>query len=432
MARIVILTAGSRGDVQPYVALGRGLQAGGHSVLVATHAIFGDWIRQSGLEYQAIEGNPLEIIQGERGQAWVGTGTKGLRFASGFRELMGPVLAQATADAMRICTDADLLLVSGVGFYVGYNVAEKLGLPYLQAYLQPVTPTRAFPSALFNTRLRGAGAVNYGTHAVGGQIFWQLLRPMMNRIRREVLDLPPLSLFGPFLDMQRANVPVIHGYSPTILPKPADWNPAHFVTGFWFLDDDEWTPDEALTDFLAAGPPPVYVGFGSMTSGDPVRLTDTVLEALAVATRRGIILGGWAGLADRALPDEVLRLESAPHSWLFPRMAAVVHHGGVGTTHEGVRAGVPSVMVPFFADQPFWARRAHELGIAPRPVPQAALTAPRLAAAIAGATESSAIAEAAAAAGRAVRQEHGVANAVAIVDRYLRQKPGFSAGLLTS
>ena len=371
----------------------------------------------------------MAMISGADGRDWVETGRRGLGFLRGFRQFMDPLLHQATADVMAACEGTDLVLFSGIAFYAAYSVTEKLNLPFVQAYLQPIHPTGEFPSVVFPTRRRGGRLFNYATHTLGGQAFWQVTRPILNDIRREMLGLRPLSISGPFLGMLRRRLPIIHGFSPTLLPKPKNYHEAAFVTGFWFLDDTGYTPPQELAAFLAAGEPPVYVGFGSMTGNDPERLTAITLEALRLSGRRGVLLSGWAGLAEGDLPDTVLKLDAVPHDWLFPRTMAVVHHGGVGTTHVGLRAGVPNVIVPFFADQPFWAERAHLLGISPRPVYQEELTAEHLAEAIGIATSDMAMRARAAEVGRRIQAERGVEEAVAIVNRYLAQRPGFFEGL---
>lgn len=430
MVHLTLITAGSRGDIQPYIALGLGLQACGHTVRLATHAIYADWIRSNGLEFAPVEGDPMAMISGAGGRDWVETGRRGLGFLRGFRQFMDPLLHQATADVMIACEGTDLVLFSGIAFYAAYSVAEKLNLPFVQAYLQPIHPTGEFPSVVFPTRRRGGRLFNYATHMLGGQAFWQVTRPILNDIRREMLGLRPLSISGPFLKMLRRRLPIIHGFSPTLLPKPKNYHEASFVTGFWFIEPDEYSPPSELADFLVAGPPPVYIGFGSMTGNNPERLTAITLEALRLSGRRGVLLSGWAGLAEGDLPDTVLKLDAVPHDWLFPRMAAVVHHGGVGTTHVGLRAGVPNVVVPFFGDQPFWGDRVHALGAGPRPILQEDLTAEHLAAAIRAATEDDTIRARAADVGRRIQAERGVEEAVAIVNRYLAQRPGFFEGLV--
>jgi sterol 3beta-glucosyltransferase len=429
MSHVTLITAGSRGDIQPYMALGLGLQANGHTARLATHAIFEDWIRSVGLEFSPVEGDPMAMAQGQAGREWMETGRRGRGFLRGFREFMDPILHQATADVLTACEDTDLILFSGIAFYSAFSVAEKLDLPFVQAYLQPINPTRAFPSVVFPTKRQGGALINYGTHVIGGQMFWQMARPLLNDIRSEMLGLRPLSLLGPFLSMQRRRLPVINGYSPTLLPKPRDWNEAMFVTGFWFMAREEWVPPAALADFLAEGKPPVYIGFGSMIGNNPERLTAITLETLERTGLRGVLMSGWGGLADADLPDSVLRLDSVPHDWLFPRMAALIHHGGVGTTHTGLRVGVPNVIVPFFADQPFWADRVHLLGAGPRPIPQEELTADRLATALNSVMSDQIMYERAAAVGRRIKRENGVEVAVEIVNRYLAGKPRFFDGL---
>lgn len=421
MSRITIATAGSRGDVQPYLALGLGLADRGHAVRLATYGDFEEWIRSYGLDFAKVEGDPQAMLRQEEGQNWVESGRRGSEFARGFRELVGPALYQATDDALDACADADLVIYSGPAFYGLYSVVEKLNLPAIQAYLQPIHPTRAFPSAIFPSRFGGHALTNYLTHIIGGQSFWQLMRPVVNDIRETRLDLPPSAFFGPFLKMLRDRLPVLYGFSPTILPRPSDWNEALHVTGFWFMPSESWEPPDGLREFLTAGPPPVYVGFGSMVSRDPARLTDTVLEALARSGQRGIILGGWAGLGNDQLPPSVMRVDKVPHNWLFPRMAAVVHHGGVGTTHAGLRAGRPSVVVPFFGDQPFWGDRILELGAGPTPIPQQELTAARLSRAIEAATSDAAIIRRANQLGEQIQAEDGVSRAVSLIEAYTRR-----------
>jgi UDP:flavonoid glycosyltransferase YjiC (YdhE family) len=191
------------------------------------------------------------------------------------------------------------------------------------------------------------------------------------------------------------------------------------VTGYWFLEPrDEWTPPPALEAFLEAGSPPVYVGFGSMSSRDPEETADLVMEALARTGQRAVLLSGWSGLQKTDVPDSMFMLEPVPFAWLFPRVAAVVHHGGAGTTAAGLRAGVPSVVIPFFGDQFFWGACVTRLGAGPEPVPRKKLTAERLANAIQQAVSDPTVAERAADVGAKIRAEDGVAGAVAVVEEF--------------
>jgi UDP:flavonoid glycosyltransferase YjiC (YdhE family) len=270
------------------------------------------------------------------------------------------------------------------------------------------------------SRLDLGGAYNWLTYLFAEQVFWQTFRQPVNRWRREVLKLPPLPLTGPFGRLSWKQQPVLYGYSSHVLPRPPDWPDQVHVTGYWFLDHaQDWHPPQKLTDFLAAGPPPVYIGFGSIADRHPESLTELVLEALNRTGQRGILQAGWGGLGGKRLLDKVLQIEWVPHDWLFPQMAAVVHHGGAGTTATGLRAGIPSIIIPFAWDQPFWGRRVAEIGVGPSPIPRQKLSAERLAAAIQTATSDKVVQARAAAVGRQSRAEDGVAQAVAAFHSHL-------------
>jgi UDP:flavonoid glycosyltransferase YjiC (YdhE family) len=215
---------------------------------------------------------------------------------------------------------------------------------------------------------------------------------------------------------------VLYGYSPAVIPKPPDWGEDTHVTGYWFLDPVEaWTPPAALVEFLEAGPPPVFVGFGSMSSRKPEETTALIVDALDRAGQRAILLSGWGGLEGARVPDTVFVVDAVPYSWLFPRVAAVVHHGGAGTTSAGLRAGVPSLVIPFFGDQPFWGRRVAALGVGPEPVPRRRLTAERLARALREAVTDEGMRQRAAELGARIRTEDGVGRAVAVLETLERR-----------
>jgi UDP:flavonoid glycosyltransferase YjiC (YdhE family) len=211
---------------------------------------------------------------------------------------------------------------------------------------------------------------------------------------------------------------VLYGYSPAVIPKPSDWNGQAHVTGYWFLDPvDDWTPPADLGEFLQAGAPPIFIGFGSMSTSNPAATTQLIVQALARTPQRAVLLSGWGGLHASDLPDTIYLLESAPFAWLFPRMAAVVHHGGAGTTSAGLRAGVPSIVIPFFADQPFWGRRVADLGVGPAPIPFKQLTPDRLARAIESAVTDQAMQQRATELGSTIRAEDGIAQAVRVIEQ---------------
>ena len=212
---------------------------------------------------------------------------------------------------------------------------------------------------------------------------------------------------------------MLYGFSPSVVPMPADWGPANHITGYWFLDPaEDWTPPAALLKFLQAGPAPVYIGFGSMSSRKPEETAELVIKALKKTNQRALLFSGWGGLHKEGLPDSLFMIDTTPHAWLFPRMAAVVHHGGAGTTASGLRAGVPSIVVPFFGDQAFWGKRVHDLGVGPAPIPRKKLSVDVLAQAIQESVTNSAMQQRAADLGSKIRAEDGIANAVEIIQNH--------------
>ncbi|MBZ0301121.1 MAG: glycosyltransferase, partial [Anaerolineae bacterium] len=321
--RITLITVGSRGDIQPFVPLALGLQAAGYTVKIATHAPYEDFVRTHGLDFHPITGNPQEIMQGEGGLNWLESGGNPLIFLRRLRDVAAEMMDQLGRDCWAACQDADAILFSTLGFFTGVPIAEKMGVPGIATYLQPLNVTRAFPSLLFPDLPDGIpwrGLYNQMTHDLTMEINWWLFRDAYNHLRTEVLGLPPaqesfrLSINRPY--------PIVYGYSSHVLPFPPDWGPHIHISGYWFLEPGDWQPSPELLRFLDAGPKPVYVGFGSMTNRDSEQLTDRVLQAIQTSGQRAVLLSGWAGIGDRALPDTIFRLDYAPHDWLFPRMAA--------------------------------------------------------------------------------------------------------------
>lgn len=408
--RVVILAVGSRGDVQPCLALGLGLRGAGHCVTLATHREFEGFVTANGLGFQALEGNPRALLQSEEGLAWLEAGGNPVR---GLRQLVAvarPVLRGLMADTVAACRDAEAI-VFGPLAATGYHVGEAMRVPTVLALLVPSWRTSAFPEPGAPPWRLGP-IYNRATHVIGEQSIWQPFRQAINSWRERDLGLPRLPLLGPAGSRRWRTMPVLAGYSPSLAPAPRDWSPNVAVTGYWFLPaDQEWTAPAALAAFLDAGPPPVYVGFGSMPDRRPEELAGIAIKALRQAGARGILGAGWADLSP-AGGDDVLAVDNVPHEWLFPRTAAVVHHGGAGTTHTGLRASRPSVVVPFFTDQPFWGRRVAAMGVGPAPVPRKRLSVGLLAAAIRRATSDARMRDRARRMGETIAREDGAARAV--------------------
>lgn len=413
---IAIIAFGSRGDVQPYIALGLGLQQAGHQVRIVTHENFGTLVQSHGLEFRQVRGNVQEVSESKEMRELI---ARGNFFAISARMATESKRAavQWAEDGLAASQGIDLLIAGMGGMFSALGLGEKLGIPLLQAHLLPMTPTSAFPSLLLPASVsRLGGWFNKLSHQFTRQMIWQMSRAADTLARKQVLGLVPAPFLGPYQARQLYRYPVLYGFSPSVIPKPPDWQENTHVTGYWFLDSAPgWTPPPELVAFLENGTPPVYIGFGSMGSRKPEETTALVLGALAQTGQRGILLSGWDGLRRDQLPDSVFMLDSIPHSWLFPRVAAVIHHGGAGTTAAGLRAGVPAIVTPFFGDQPFWGQRVADAGVGTAPIPRKHLTVDNLAAAIKTVTSDAAMRERAARLGEKIRAENGVAHAVEII-----------------
>jgi sterol 3beta-glucosyltransferase len=414
--RIVIVATGSRGDVEPYIALGKGLKEKGHDVRVMSHQNFDSLVNSHGLKFHGIAGNVQEIAQSTEMSQRIEKGSF-LSVISQMKKEAETLAIEAAKTGIEACQGMDMVLAGLGGLFTGFSLSEKYDIPLLQAYYIPFTPTGAFPSFLFSKLPKWSGSfANRLSFHIARQIVWQGFRSADTRIRKQVLHLGKSPFLGPYKKLSHENLPVLYGFSPSIIPRAIDWDANTHVTGFWFLDEPaEWKPPKDLIDFLEDGSPPIYIGFGSMSSKNPEETTNLVLSALKETNQRAIISFGWNGLGKKDLPSSVFMVDSVPFSWLFPRTAAVVHHGGAGTTHYGVRAGVPSIIIPFFADQPFWGKRVKELGIGPEPISRKKLTAKKLAEAIAFTITDSSMRKRAAELGEKLRDENGIELAVQLI-----------------
>lgn len=415
--RIAIIALGSQGDVQPYIALGNGLKAAGYEVRLLTHENFEGLVTAHGLAFFPMQGNVQDLIETPEMRELVEKGNFIALTLRTAKETQRVAIQWAQA-GLQACRGMDLLIAGVGGLYLALSFAEKLEIPLLPAFVFPFTPTRTFPGILFPQSLnRWGGTVNWLSHQALRQIIWQGSRAGDTAARRQVLGLPPSPFFGPHQSPHLHRLPTLYGFSPSVIAQPSDWQNTD-VTGYWFLDAaPNWTPPTDLVDFLEAGPPPVYIGFGSMGNRNPEETAELVLQALEKAGQRAILLAGWSGMQKEKMPDHAFLIKSVPHGWLFPRVGAVVHHGGAGTTAAGLRAGVPTIVIPFFGDQGFWGQRVADLGVGTAPIPRKQLTAERLAQAIQTAVGDRTMQQQAANLGEKIRSEDGVANAVAIIQR---------------
>ncbi|KAL3959862.1 hypothetical protein ACCO45_004979 [Purpureocillium lilacinum] len=391
---VVIQVVGSRGDVQPFIALGKVLKGTyGHRVRLATHPIFRDFVREHGLEFFSIGGDPSRLM------AFM---VKNPSLVPGLRSLMSGDISQRrrdvaeyiqgcwrscyqAGDGMGSCSDpgevngrsesaarpfvADCIIANPPSF-AHIHCAEKLGIPLHIMFTMPYSPSQDFPTRCY---------------AMVELLLWQGIGDIINRFRAKCLGLDPVStIWGPGM-LQRLKVPHTYCWSPALLPKPKDWAPHISISGYYFLDSaPDYTPAPELQAFLDAGPPPVYIGFGSIVLDDPNAMTELIFEAVRKTGRRVLLSKGWGGLGadELPIPDGVFLLGNVSHDWLFKHVSCVIHHGGAGTTAAGIAAGRPTLIIPFFGDQPFWGDVVARSGAGPDPIPHKQLTADKLADAI--------------------------------------------------
>ena len=396
--RFVVATYGTEGDTRPLAALSRALIDAGHHVrLLADEATLGS-ANSLGIPTTPLAGDIKKVLQP----------AKRTRPADTVRDLTEIANANTESWLREITAAArgcDALIVSALASFAGLSAAECLGIRAIGAGAIPITPTAAFASPFLPPALVPKW-LNRTSHRFINSAIWSLLRKKTNAARASVCRLPPRrGVFG--------DHPMIWGVSPNLLPRPDDYPANIFICGQWIAPAPGWSPPPALTEFLAAGERPVYVGFGSMAG---LMQPQVLAELVAgIGGRRALLYPGWSNVQPGRLPPNFLLIRDTPHSWLFPRTSLVVHHGGAGTTHSAARAGVPSIIVPFAGDQLFWADRLRRLGVAPPPLSVQGLRSGKLGQSLAFA-ERPDVRERAAALGASMRSEDGLANALSAIE----------------
>lgn len=440
----VLLTIGSRGDVQPYVALAKGLMKEGHHVTIATHLEFQAWVEGYGISFKSIAGDPTELMS-----LMVKHSTLSVSFfkeaSSRFRNWINELLNTS----WEACQGADILIESPSAMG-GIHIAEALGIPYMRAFTMPWSRTRAYPHAFIVPDQKKGGSYNYLTHVMFENVFWRGISGQINKWRVKDLGLPRTNLYR----LAQYKVPFLYNISPTVFPPSVDFPDWVKVTGYWFLEDgNSYEAPSELLEFIKSarddGKKIVYVGFGSIVVKNALQLTEAIAEAVLNADVRCILNKGWSDRlkkeeeAEVELPKEIYDAGSIPHEWLFPRIDAAVHHGGSGTTGATLKAGLPTIIKPFFGDQFFYASRVEDLGVG---LVLRKLNEKSFTKALLTVTTDTVIMEKSKKVGEKIRSENGVADAIAGIYSMLEyartiviskqqanesSRSGFSSGLQT-
>ena len=421
---VTLLTfSGSRGDVQPFAALGRGLRAAGHEVQFAADDQWLPLAREAGLAF-----TPTGRLSGSKDELVSVIDAFKTNPVSAVKQLrhyidneLSPQLEQALHDAWQALQSTDALIVRGANYATGYFLARKRRVPlYLAATAPEFTPTRDFPATGFPAApiKLGEGAYNRMTFRMFGWMAWKISRFMLKKTLPRAVGDPEMKLNRP-KGFYSCNCPVLYGFSESVFPKPADWTDDQHVTGYWFLDRGaDWQPPSALVEFLQSGSPPVLIDFGSMNYRS--LHVSAALAALRRCGSRGILRASAYDAGRMDTEDELFVLvDNVPYDWLFPRLGAVIHHGGAGTTAAGLRAGIPSILVPFGHDQHTWSRRLHQLGVAPAPISRRKLSVDSIAEGVDHVFKDPAVSARLKALKRRLAAEDGVGVAVRVLERDL-------------
>ncbi|KAL3504488.1 hypothetical protein ACH5RR_034329 [Cinchona calisaya] len=380
--KIAILVVGTRGDVQPFLAVAKRLQEFGHCVRLATHANFHNFVKSAGVEFFPLGGDP-RVLAGYMAR------NKGLiPYSPGEISIQRKQLKAIIASLLPACTEPDVetgepfraqAIIANPPAYGHVHVAEALSVPIHIFFTMPWTPTYEFPHPLARVPQSAGYWLSY---VIVDLLVWWGMRSYINDFRKKKLKLSPIAYFSMYHG-SISHLPTGYMWSPHIVPKPQDWGPLVDVVGYCFLNmGSKYKPSDNFVQWIQSGPKPIYIGFGSMPLEDSKKTTTVILEALKNTGQRGIIDRGWGDLGTVEIPENVFLLVDCPHDWLFPQCSAVVHHGGAGTTATGLRAGCPTTIVPFFGDQFFWGDRVHQRGLGPAPIPISELSVETLSDAI--------------------------------------------------
>jgi len=401
---IAILIVGSRGDVQPFIAFGKGLKRHGHNVRIVSHINFRKFVQDNGLEFYPLKGDPEKLMEFMVNHPDMITVDPSEIKKN--QRIMSKIYDSTWAAVTSPQGYKPDVLISNPPVNVHVHLMQKLQVPLYIMFTMPWSPTNDYMHPLAPMQW---AISNKQSYRVVDKMVWVGLGALQNKFRLD-LGLPPVN--HPNL-VNKLKIPMVYCMSPHLAPKPTDWGKHIDVVGFWFLDlKTDYSPPKDLLDFLDAGDPPMYIGFGSIVVSNPKQLSENVIEAIKASGLRAVVGSGWAKIGEGMnLPDTIKRIDAVPHDWLFTRCSAVCHHGGAGTTAAGLKAGLPTIIVPFFGDQPFWGSCVSRMGVGPPPIPIKELTKEKLTQAILFCTKEE-VKQAARELGEKLRNEDGVDAAV--------------------
>ena len=427
--KIAITTVGTRGDLQPYIALGLGLKKSGHEVLIVSAKNEETFVRNYGLGFYALDVDIQKIIEGGEVQE-MSKGSNPLKFIvshlKGSKSLKS-LMVKTQGEIWNACQNADLIIFHP-GMPLGFFLANEKNKKAILATPFPVVATKDYPSILFYALPKLGSYYNLLTHFIFDKVFWALAKSPIKEFWNKNIKSKTNFSISPLKQQIKSGQLVLNGYSELLFSHSKEWANNIHTIGSWIIETEpNFVPPIELDNFINSGEVPIYIGFGSMK--DLVSFNKTlaiIIETLNITKQRAVIGLGWTTNSYKEkLPDNILLVDSIPHTWLFPKMKMVIHHGGAGTTATGLRAGKPTIIIPHNADQPAWGQRVFELGVGSRPIKKSKLTTDNLASAIIYSQTPNIIANATML-GQQLQNENGVAKAVQIIDRLISEENGSS------
>ena len=420
--KIAITTVGTRGDLQPYVALGLGLQETGHEVIIISSKNEKEFVKNYGLDFFSLSVDIQKLMDGDDVQK-MSKGNNPLKFILSHlkgSEKLRQLMIETQAEIWTACQSADIIIFHP-GMPLGFFIAQEKKRISVMANPFPVITTKDYPAILFYTSPRLGGLFNKMSHKIFEKLFWSLSKSAIMEFWNKSVKTKMNFSVSPIQQQIESGMPVINGYSNLFFHQPNDWQKNIHTTGNWFIGKEpNFVPPTDLTNFIDNGEQPIYIGFGSMKDINSFKTTLNIIkEALDITKQRAVVGLGWSKFSyNENTPDNIFLIESIPHTWLFPKMKIVIHHGGAGTTATGLRAGKPTIIIPHNADQPAWGQRVFELGVGSKPIKKTKLTADKLASAIRFVQQANIISNSDKL-GQELRKENGVKNAVKIINDYI-------------
>lgn len=418
--RIAIFTLGSRGDVQPYVALAKQAVNIGHSVVICTGKTFKKFIIENDIAFAEAESDLMAMLQTKEGQDVFNNGMKHIfKTMKYMKEVVNPAYRKTLDQFWEAAQGADVILYHPKAFGAA-DMAMALGIPCISIPPVPITaPISEFPNLAISPTKNLGSIINKFTYRMMAKAESASIKEL-NDFREKTLHLPKRKSGLYTYRMNGKDIPIIYPISNALFADVKSWKDKVYLPGFFYLDTGSQALDKRVRDFINQGSAPIVISFSSMPLKDPLAFKDKLVSALMQTDNRAIVLTGISGMVFGD-DDPILAVEQAPHALLFPLAKGIVHHGGVGTMATALKSGRPQLIIPFSVDQPFWANRLYTMGYALKPLREKSLTTQDFIRSFLDMEKAENIA-AASKIKKLIEMENGTANAIQYIERICKME----------